>query len=102
MPYRDEGAILTPRYAELSASANAGRLASHGSAWQDGAMADPTSRDTLPPHKDPSAAGGFLVALGMLGGAGLGFAIGQATPGFLIGTGVGVLAAVLVWLKDRR
>jgi hypothetical protein len=38
----------------------------------------------------------------MLGGAGVGFAIGQATPGFLIGTGVGVLAAVLVWLKDRR
>ena len=65
-------------------------------------MADPISRDTLPPHKDPSAAGGFLVALGMLGGAGVGFAIGQATPGFLVGTGVGVLAAVLVWWKDRR
>ena len=32
----------------------------------------------------------------------VGFAIGQATPGFLVGTGVGVLAAVLVWLKDRR
>ncbi|KQS47005.1 hypothetical protein ASG20_17360 [Sphingomonas sp. Leaf198] len=78
------------------------RLASRRGAWQDGAMADPTSRDTLPPHKDPSAAGGFLVALGMLGGAGVGFAIGQATPGFLIGTGVGVLAAVLVWLRDRR
>ncbi|RYY06397.1 MAG: hypothetical protein EON55_23410 [Alphaproteobacteria bacterium] len=65
-------------------------------------MADPTSRDPLPPHKDPSAAGGFLVALGMLGGAGVGFAIGQATPGFLVGTGIGVLAAVLVWLRDRR
>ncbi|HXH14641.1 MAG TPA: hypothetical protein VNJ10_00740 [Sphingomonas sp.] len=70
-------------------------------------MADPTSRDplarnTVPPHKDPSAAGGFLVALGMLGGAGIGFAIGQATPGFLIGTAVGVAAAVLVWLRDRR
>lgn len=65
-------------------------------------MADPTSRDTLPPHKDPSAAGGFLVAMGMLIGAGIGFAIGQATPGFLIGTAVGAVAAVLVWLKDRR
>jgi hypothetical protein len=65
-------------------------------------MADPTSRDTLPPHKDPSAAGGFLVALGMLGGVGVGFAIGQATPGFLVGTAIGVAAAVLVWLKDRR
>ncbi len=78
------------------------RLASGGGAWQDVAMADPTSRDTLPPHKDPSAAGGFLVALGMLGGTGVGFAIGQATPGFLVGTGVGVLAAVLVWVRDRR
>ncbi|QCB43585.1 hypothetical protein E5673_16250 [Sphingomonas sp. PAMC26645] len=77
-------------------------VASGGGAWQDIAMTDPTSRDTLPPHKDPSAAGGFLMALGMLGGAGVGFAIEQATPGFLVGTGVGVLAAVLVWLKDRR
>jgi hypothetical protein len=65
-------------------------------------MADPTSRDDIPPHKDPSAAGGFLVALGMLGGAGVGFAIGEATPGFLIGTGVGVVAAVIVWVIDRR
>ncbi|MGU3391963.1 hypothetical protein [Sphingomonas sp. M1A8_2b] len=77
-------------------------MASRRVAWQDSTMADPTSRDTVPPHKDPSAAGGFLVALGMLGGAGVGFAIGQATPGFLIGTGVGVVAAVLVWLRDRR
>lgn len=78
------------------------RLASDGRAWQDTPMADPTSRDTLPPHKDPSAAGGFLVAIGMLVGVGVGFAIGQATPGFLVGTGVGVAAALLVWLKDRR
>ena len=65
-------------------------------------MADPTSPHPVPPHEDPSAAGGFLVAMGMLVGAGIGFAIGQATPGFLIGTGVGVAAAVLVWMKDRR
>jgi hypothetical protein len=77
-------------------------VASGGGAWQDSAMTDPTFREPLPPHKDPSAAGGFLVALGMLGGAGVGFAIGQATPGFLVGTGVGVLAAVLVWVRDRR
>ncbi|MEG8048449.1 hypothetical protein QP178_00470 [Sphingomonas aurantiaca] len=57
---------------------------------------------TPSPHKDPSAAGGFLVALGMLGGVGVGFAIGQSTPGFLVGTAIGVAAAVLVWLKDRR
>ena len=52
--------------------------------------------------RSAAPAGGFLVALGTLGGAGVGFAIGQATPGFLVGTGVGVLAAVLVWLRDRR
>jgi hypothetical protein len=64
-------------------------------------MVDPSPAN-LPPHKDPSAAGGFLVALGMLGGVAIGFAVGEATPGFLIGAGVGVVAAVLVWLKDRR
>ncbi len=48
------------------------------------------------------AAGGVLVAIGMLGGAAAGFAIGQATPGFLIGTALGIAAAVLVWLRDRR
>ncbi len=50
----------------------------------------------------PSAAGGFLIALGILGGAGIGFAIGQATPGLLIGTAIGTGAAILVWLRDRR
>ena len=60
-------------------------------------MADPNPADPR-----PNAAGGALVALGMIGGAAIGFAIGQATPGFLIGTAVGVAAAVLVWLRDRR
>lgn len=50
----------------------------------------------------PNAAGGALVALGMIGGAAVGFAIGQATPGFLAGTAIGVVAAVLVWMRDRR
>lgn len=50
----------------------------------------------------PNAAGGALIALFMLGGAAVGFALGQATPGFLIGTAIGVAVAVLVWLRDRR
>lgn len=49
----------------------------------------------------PNAAGGALIALGMIGGAAVGFAVGQATPGFLIGTAIGVAAAVLVWWRDR-
>lgn len=50
----------------------------------------------------PNAAGGALIALCMLGGAAVGFAFGQATPGFLIGTTIGIAVAVLVWLRDRR
>ena len=50
----------------------------------------------------PPAAGGFLIMLGALGGAAVGFAIGQATPGFLIGIALGICAAVAVWLIDRR
>ena len=49
-----------------------------------------------------SAAGGFLIATGALGGAAVGFAYGEATPGFLIGTGAGIAIAVLIWLVDRR
>lgn len=40
--------------------------------------------------------------LGVLGGAALGFAVGEATPGVLIGAAVGVGAALLVWALDRR
>jgi hypothetical protein len=52
-------------------------------------------------EKRPSAAGGALIALGILAGAAIGFAIGQATPGLLIGTAIGVAAAVVIWMRDR-
>ncbi len=48
-----------------------------------------------------SAAGGPLIALGALLGAAVGFAFGQATPGFLIGLGLGTAAALLFWLRHR-
>lgn len=51
--------------------------------------------------RDPSAAGGALIALGAVAGAAVGFLLGQATPGFLVGLGAGVALAVLVWLRDR-
>lgn len=57
----------------------------------------PPARPTPAP-----ASGGVLVAIGMLAGAGVGFAIGQATPGFLVGTALGIVAALLVWVRDRR
>lgn len=66
-------------------------LASASGTWQCAGMADPR----------PSAAGGALIALGAIGGAAVGFAFGQATPGFLVGTSLGIAAAILVWLRDR-
>lgn len=46
-------------------------------------------------------AGGFLLAMSILIGAAIGVVKGQATIGLLIGTGVGVLIAIALWLKDR-
>jgi hypothetical protein len=47
-------------------------------------------------------AGGALIAFGALGGAAIGFAFGQATPGFLTGLGLGVLASLAIWWRGRR
>lgn len=54
--------------------------------------------DSSPP---PTAAGGVLVALGSILGAAAGFAVGEATAGFLIGLGLGAVAALLIWWRDR-
>lgn len=53
-----------------------------------------------PQSKTPMA-GGFLISAGMMLGVAGGVFANQVTIGFLIGLGVGVLAAVVVWLKDR-
>ncbi|MFW2851308.1 hypothetical protein ACM61V_05220 [Sphingomonas sp. TX0543] len=49
----------------------------------------------------PSAAGGFLIASGVLGGAILGFAAGQPTIGLLIGLTIGIGVSIALWLRDR-
>lgn len=49
-----------------------------------------------------SAAGGALIALGTIAGAVIGFLFMEATRGVLVGFALGVVAAVLVWLRDRR
>lgn len=48
------------------------------------------------------AAGGFFLVIAILGGFALGVARGQPLPFTLLGTGVGALAATIVWLVDRR
>ena len=47
-------------------------------------------------------AGGFLLIACIFLGVIVGAMRGQPSLGFLIGTGFGVLAAVAIWLLDRR
>lgn len=50
----------------------------------------------------PPRAGGFVIAAGILLGAIAGIAVGQPSLGLVIGAVFGLLAAVLMWLADRR
>jgi hypothetical protein len=45
--------------------------------------------------------GGFLLAVAIVLGVGIGAWKGQATIGFLAGLGVGLLLLLAVWLMDR-
>jgi hypothetical protein len=46
-------------------------------------------------------AGGFFLTAAIIGGAVWGISIGNPMIGLLIGTGIGIAIAVLVWLLDR-
>ena len=74
-----------------SAMAGGGSLASARGAWQGTAMAQPRS----------SAAGGFLVAAGAMGGATIGFVLRQPTLWFLGGIALGTAGALLIWWRGR-
>lgn len=50
----------------------------------------------------PPAAGGFLIALGLLVGGAIGLVRGNSSLWLLIGLAVGVAAALAIWLIDRR
>ena len=54
--------------------------------------------DPVPPPKSPLGGGAFIV-LGLLGGAGVGYAFYQPTIGLLIGGALG--AAIAGWLAWR-
>ena len=47
-------------------------------------------------------AGGAILAIAIIAGAVAGTIVGQPSIGFLVGTGAGILLAVLIWLNDRR
>lgn len=47
-------------------------------------------------------AGGFLLAVAIFAGVMIGGLLGQPSIGFLVGTGAGLVALLLVWLRDRR
>jgi hypothetical protein len=52
--------------------------------------------------KRNAQAGGLFLMMGILGGFVAGVATGQTMLGTLAGTGLGALAALTVWLLDRR
>jgi hypothetical protein len=51
---------------------------------------------------DSPMAGGCLVAIGIIAGAVYGVVAGHAVTALLIGAGVGIVAAIAIWLIDRR
>ena len=53
-------------------------------------------------ERPPRVAGGFLLALFTLLGAGVGVALGEATAGLLAGFAAGVVAAVVLAFWDSR
>ncbi|MDB5695448.1 MAG: hypothetical protein JWN21_991 [Sphingomonas bacterium] len=55
----------------------------------------------MPAHRPP-AAGGFPIALGAIGGAAIGFMLGQPTLWFLGGTATGIVIALLIWWRGSR
>jgi hypothetical protein len=49
-----------------------------------------------------SQAGGFILAASIIAGTVAGVIVHQSSVGFLAGTGVGILLAVVIWYADSR
>jgi hypothetical protein len=49
-----------------------------------------------------SQAGGFILAVSIVAGSVAGAIVRQSSIGFLVGLGVGVLLALLIWIADLR
>lgn len=52
-------------------------------------------------RKNPTGAGA-IIALLILGGAIVGGTMGQPSAGLLIGTALGAVIALLMWLRERK
>ena len=55
-----------------------------------------------PPQSTAPAAGGCLLALGVIGGTVVGVVLHQTSLGILLGAAGGAIAATIVFLIDRR
>jgi len=53
-------------------------------------------------RKSGAQAGGSILAGAIIAGVVGGLIAGQPSIGFLVGTGAGIAAAILLWLRDRR
>ena len=49
-----------------------------------------------------SQAGGSILAISIIAGTVAGIIVNQASVGFLVGTGAGLLLLTWFWLKERR
>ena len=70
-------------------------LASRSGLWHGDVM-------TNEPERQAPKAGGALIAIFTLVGAGIGIALGQPSMGVVGGVGFGTGLAILIWLKDRK
>ena len=53
------------------------------------------------PTRDAYRGGGIFIAIGIVGGIIVGVATGEVTVAVLAGLGLGVLAALLLWWRNR-
>lgn len=58
------------------------------------------NRTPTPSGRTPRGAGGPFILI-LMTGIVVGFLLGQATVGFLVGAAAGLAVAALMWMRDR-